>query len=105
MRYFDKDVNMFGGMDMHNLHDKLGTASMAVESNIVYRLLHADDDGGNLAASAYNVIAVCEAIIDTLPEDVTAKAIAEVNKDMLKHKRSKERVKALFDILVGGDAL
>lgn len=105
MRYFDKDVNMFGGMDMHDLHDKLGTASMVVESNIVYRLLHADDDGGNLAASAYNVIAVCEAIIDTLPEDVTAKAIAEVNKDMLESKRSKERVKALLDILVGSDAL
>lgn len=105
MRYFDKGVNMFGGMDMHDLHDKLGTASMVVESNIVYRLLHDDDDGVKLAASAYNAIAVCEAIIDALPDEVVDKAIAEVNKDMVKHKRSKERVKALLDILVGGDAL
>lgn len=105
MRYFDKDVNMFGGMDMHDLHDKLGTASMVVESNIVYRLLHDDDDGVNLAASAYNAIAVCEAIIDALPDEVAAKAIAEVNKDMVEPMRSKERIKALLDIPVGGDAL
>lgn len=105
MRYFDKDVNMFGGMDMHDLHDRLGTASMVVESNIVNKLTHDDDDGVNLAASAYNAIAVCEAIIDALPDEVAAKAIAEVNKDMVEHMRSKERIKALLDILVGGDAL
>lgn len=105
MRYFDKDVNMFDSMDMHALHDRLGVASGVVESNIVYKLLHDDDDGVNLAASAYNAIAVCEAIIDALPDEVAAKAIAEVNKDMVEHKRSKERVKALLDILVGGDAL
>lgn len=105
MRYFDKNVNMFGGMNMHDLHDKLGVASGVVESNIVYKLLHADDDGSSLAASAYNTIAVCEAIIDTLPEEVAAKAIANVNKDMLDFKRSKERIKALLDLLMGGDAL
>ena len=105
MRYFDKDVNMFGGMDMHALHDRLGTASTVVESNIVHKLTHDDNDDFNLAASAYNAIAVCEAIIDALPDEVAAKAIAEVNKDMVENKRSKERIKALLGILVGGDAL
>lgn len=102
MRYFDKNKNIFGCDELHEMHNRIGTACGVVQSNILYKLTHDDDDSVCLAASVYNVIAVCEGLLDKLPDDATAKAFSEVNKDMDEEADDHQKVKALLGILFGG---
>lgn len=104
MKYFED--NIMSGVDMHDLHDNLHKAAGVVESNIVFMLTHGADETRSadvdMCQSAYNTIAICEAIIAKYPEDVAEKALANVRSDMQKLKEWSRELKAVLGILLGG---
>lgn len=104
MKYFEE--NILNGRDMHDLHDDLHKAAGVVESNIVFMLTHDADETRSadvdMCQSAYNTIAICEAIIAKYPEDVAEKALANARSDMQKIEERRDELKAIFGILFGG---
>lgn len=104
MKYFED--NIMSGVGMHDLHDNLHKAAGVVESNIVFMLTHDADETRSadvdMCQSAYNTIAICEAIIAKYPEDVAEKALANVRSDMQKLKEWSRELKAVLGILLGG---
>ena len=104
MKYFER--NIMNGVDLHDLHDYLHKAAGVVESNIVFMLTHDADETRSadvdMCQSAYNTIAICEAIIAKYPEDVVEKALANVRSDMQKIEERRNELKAIFGILFGG---
>lgn len=104
MRYFED--NIMSGVDMHDLHDNLHKAAGVVESNIVFMLTHDADETRSadvdMCQSAYNTIAICEAIIAKYNEDVAEKALANARSDMQKLKERRDELKAVLGILLGG---
>lgn len=104
MKYFEESI--LNGRDMHDLHDDLHKAAGVVESNIVFMLTNDVDETSSyevdICQSAYNAIAVCEAIIAKYPEDVAEKALANARSDMQKIEERRDELKAVFGILFGG---
>lgn len=104
MKYFEESI--LNGRDMHDLHDDLHKAAGVVESNIVFMLTHDADETRSadvdMCQSAYNTIAILEAIIAKYPEDVVEKALANVRSDMQKIEERRDELKAIFGILFGG---
>lgn len=104
MKYFER--NIMNGVDLHDLQDNLHKAAGVVESNIVFMLTHDADETRSadvdMCQSAYNTIAICEAIIAKYPEDVVEKALANVRSDMQKIEERRDELKAIFGILFGG---
>ena len=104
MKYFER--NIMNGVGLHDLHDNLHKAAGVVESNIVFMLTHDADETRSadvdMCQSAYNTIAICEAIIAKYPEDVVEKALANVRSDMQKIEERRDELKAIFGILFGG---
>lgn len=104
MKYFEH--NIMNGVDMHDLHDNLHKAAGVVESNIVFMLTHDADEARSadvdMCQSAYNTIAVCEAIIANYPEDIAEKALANARSGMRKIEERRDELKAIFGILFGG---
>lgn len=103
MKYFEE--NILNGRDMHDLHDDLHKAAGVVESNIVFMLTHDADETRSyevdICQSAYNAIAICEAIISAYPDDVADKALSNTREEMRKIKGRHDELKALLGILVG----
>lgn len=103
MKYFED--NIINWCDLHDLHDHLHDAAGVAESNIVFILTHGHGDGYcsdvNMCQSAYNVIAVCEAIIAAFPEDVAEKALANARSEMLKVKKERSDIGFLLKVLFG----
>ncbi len=104
MRYFEK--NIARGMDLINMHDILMDATNVVASNLFFHEAKGGDnpnDRGNLARSAYNLIGVCEAIIDRVPEDEAARALAECreNLDPDEDESAREAAKMLASLIFG----
>lgn len=104
MKYFKR--NIMNGVDMRDLHDNLHKAAGVVESNIVFMLTHDADETRSadvdMCQSAYNTIAICEAIIAKYPEDVAEKALANARSDMQKIEERRDELKAIFGTLFGG---
>lgn len=79
MKYFDK--NELDGKSLDLLHNSLGKAFNCVSSNLFFHEVHDEADTEHhrttLAKSAYVLIAVCEAIIDRVPEDEAVRALEE----------------------------
>lgn len=104
MKYFEN--NILNGSDMHDLHDNLHKAAGVVESNIVFMLTHDADETRSadvdMCQSAYNTIAICEAIIAKYHEDVANKALANARGDMQRLKERRDEMKAVVIILLGG---
>lgn len=78
MKYFEK--NIASGAELIQLHDLLMKAVSPVSNNLFF---HEARDGETpehretLARSAYNLIGICEAIIDRVPEEEAARALEE----------------------------
>lgn len=78
MKYFEK--NIASGAELIKLHDLLMSAVPPVANNLFF---HEARDGDTpehretLARSAYNLIGICEAIIDRVPEEEAARALEE----------------------------
>lgn len=78
MKYFEK--NIASGTELIQLHDLLTSAVPPVANNLFF---HEARDGETpehrktLARSAYNLIGICEAIIDRVPEEEAARALEE----------------------------
>lgn len=78
MKYFEK--NIASGTELIHLHDLLVSAVPPVANNLFF---HEACDGDTpehretLARSAYNLIGVCEAIIDRVPEEEAERALEE----------------------------
>lgn len=106
MKYFNS--NICCGMDLHDLHDTLHKAAGVVESNILFNLTHKPEELPEaeltLMKSVCNVIAVCEAILDTASDGVAEKAIAEIRNEMAGINADKEAVSALSRLVFGGGA-
>lgn len=119
-RYFDNAF--FNGHDDEDLHHFASRTNGVVLDNLVYRMTNdglGDDEAQTLAASCYESIAVMEAIIDTVPEDVARAAKARVERGHAKLAGKptvrvgaakvdidSELAKALSDLfgaIVGGD--
>lgn len=104
MKYFGR--NIMNGVDMHDLHDNPHKAAGVVESNIVFMLTHDADETRSadvdMCQSAYNTIAICEAIIAKYPDDVAEKALANARSDMQKIEERRDELKAVLGILLGG---
>lgn len=100
-KYFEQ--NKFNGDDFIDLHFVLTRAYSIVASNLFFH--EAKDDLKSpehrlkLARSAFNLIAVCEAIVGLVDEDEREKALAEV-RDEDKPYDSDELFKHLLDILL-----
>lgn len=103
MKYFED--NIMSGVDMHDLHDNLHKAAGVVESNIVFMLTHDADETRSadvdMCQSAYNTIAICEAIIAKYPDEVAEKALANARSEMLKLRKKGDQMSALLAILLG----
>lgn len=119
-RHFDNAL--FNGRDDEELHHFASRTNGVVLDNLVYRMTYGsldDDKAQTLAASCYEAIAVMEAIIDTVPEDVARAAKARVERGHAKLV-DKQTVKVgvatfdsasgianalseLFESLTGGD--
>lgn len=81
MRYFEK--NVVNGAELIILHDPLMSAVSPVASNLFFHEAFDADTPENrqkLAMSAYNLIAVCEAIIDRVPDEEAESALEECRK-------------------------
>lgn len=106
MKYFEH--NIMNGVDMHDLHDNLHKAAGVVESNIVFMLTHDADETETRSAdvdmcqSAYNTVAVCEAIIANYPEDIAEKALANARSGMRKIEERRDELELVVSILLGG---
>lgn len=119
-RHFDNAL--FNGRDDEDLHHLASRTNGVVLDNLVYRMTYGDLDDGKaqtLAASCYEAIAVMEAIIDTVPDDVSRAAKAKVEREHAKlvdkptgkvgvatFDADSELAKALsdfFESLTGGD--
>lgn len=119
-RHFDNAL--FNGRDDEDLHHFASRTNGVVLDNLVYRMTYGsldDDEAQTLAASCYEAIAVMEAIIDTVPEDVARAARAKVERGHAKlvdkptvkvgadtFDADSELAKALSDLfesLTGGD--
>lgn len=119
-RHFDNAF--FNGHDDEDLHHFASRTNGIVLDNLVYRMTNdglGDDEAQTLAASCYESIAVMEAIIDTVPEDVASAAKAKVEREHAKladkptvkvgaatFDADSEFAKALSDLfgaIVGGD--
>lgn len=104
MKYFEN--NILNGSDMHDLYDNLHKAAGVVESNIVFMLTHDADETRSadvdMCQSAYNTIAVCEAIIANYPEDVAEKALANARSGMRKIEERRDELELVVSILLGG---
>ena len=78
MKYFEK--NIANGAELVSLHDLLMSAVSPVASNLFF---HEARDGDTpehrktLARSAYNLIGICEAIIDRAPDEESESALEE----------------------------
>lgn len=100
-KYFEQ--NKFNGDDFIDLHFVLTRAYSIVASNLFFH--EAKDDLKSpehrlkLARSAFNLIAVCEAIVGLVDEDEREKALAEA-KDELRPGDVDELFKHLLDILL-----
>ena len=76
MKYFEK--NIASGTELIHLHDLLVSAVPPVANNLFF---HEACDGDTpehretLARSAYNLIGICEAIIDRVPQDEASRAL------------------------------
>lgn len=84
-RYFDNAF--FNGHDDENLHHFASRTNGIVLDNLVYRMTNDGlglGEAQTLAASCYESIAVMEAIIDTVPEDVARAAKARVEREHAK---------------------
>lgn len=84
-RHFDSEF--FNGRDDEDLHHFASRTNGVVLDNLVYRMTNdglGDDEAQTLAASCYESIAVMEAIIDTVPEDVARAAKARVEREHAK---------------------
>lgn len=103
MKYFED--NIMSGVDMHDLHNNLHKAAGVVESNIVFMLTHDADETRSadvdMCQSAYNTIAICEAIISKYPDEVAEKALANARSEMLKLRNRGDQMSALLAILLG----
>ena len=100
-KYFEQ--NKYAGKDFINLHFVLTQAYSIVASNLFFH--EAKDDLKSpehrlkLARSAFNLIAVCEAIVGLVDEDEREKALAEV-KDDIRPVDHDELFERLLDILL-----
>jgi len=80
-RHFDN--TLFNGRDDEELHHFASMKNGVMLDNLAYRMKYGsldDDEAQTLAASCYEAIAVMEAIIDTVPEDVARAAKAKVER-------------------------
>ena len=103
MRYFEK--NIANGAELVSLHDLLMSAVSPVASNLFF---HEARDGDTpehrktLARSAYNLIGICEAIIDRVPDEEAESALEECrehfayNPEDDARKAAKKIVAAMF---------
>lgn len=100
-KYFEQ--NKYDGNDFIDLHYMLTRAYSVVASNLFFQ--EAKDDLKSqqhrlkLARSAFNLIAVCEAIVGLVDEDEREKALAEA-RDEAKPHDSDELFGRLLDILL-----
>lgn len=100
-KYFER--NKFDGNDFIDLHFVLTRTYSIVASNLFFH--EAKDDLKSpehrlkLAKSAFNLIAICEAIIGLVDEDDREKAFAET-KDDVRPVDEDELCKRLLDILL-----
>ena len=79
MKYFEK--NIASGAELIYLHDMLMEAVSTVANNLFYHEAEEDADTPHhcktLARSAYNLIGICEAIIDQVPDEEAESALEE----------------------------
>lgn len=77
MKYFEK--NIANGAELISLHHLLMEATSTVASNLFYHESERNADTPHhrrlLAESAYNLIGVCEAIIDRIPKEEAESAL------------------------------
>ena len=80
MRYFEE--NMLDGEELRRLHNALADAYNPLACNLFFHQVEDEADTPKhretLARSAYNVIGVCEAILERVPEDERKSALDEV---------------------------
>ena len=83
-KYFDK--NKYEGGDFIDLHFVLTRAYSTVASNLFFHEakddLKSPEHRLNLAKSAFNLIAICEAIIGIVGEDDREMAFAKIKDDV-----------------------
>lgn len=80
------EQNKYAGKDFIDLHFVLTRAYSIVASNLFFHEakdnLESPEHRLKLASSAFNLIAVCEAIVGLVDEDEREKALAEVKDDI-----------------------
>ena len=99
MMYFEK--NLLKDLDAVDLHDQLLTASHVVANNILFNQTHevSERHRWNLAGSALMMIAVCEAIVDTVPEEEAKAEFEDVRKTVSGDEKTDEAARLLAKIL------
>lgn len=100
MKYFEK--NIASGAELIHLHDLLVSAVLPVANNLFF---HEACDGDTpehrqtLARSAYNLIGICEAIIDRVPDEEAESALEECREHFAYNPKDEAR-KAAEKIVV-----
>ena len=104
MKYFEK--NVVSGEDLIDLHECLIRAANVVASNLFFHEAKEGDTPGHretLARSAYNLIGICEAIIDRVPKAGAARALEECRErfDPDDDEPASEAAKMLAALILG----
>lgn len=76
MKYFEK--NIASGAELIHLHQLLMKSVSPLASNLFFheaRDAETPEHRETLARSAYNLIGICEAIIDRVPQDEASRAL------------------------------
>lgn len=103
-KYFEK--NQLDGADLITMHKFIVDASGVVCKNLFFQ--EAEDDGdthlhrSKLAMSCYNLIAICEAIVETYCEDTAPGALEDVrghfSGDRDEYEEALQAVKKIFGL-------
>ena len=79
MKYFQE--NVMSGSELSDLHRTLLKAVSPLASNLFFHATEDEAETPNhreiLAKSAYNLIGICEAVLDRVPEDERERALNE----------------------------
>lgn len=98
--YFEE--NIYEEFDYEGLHNRLGNAAQVVQSNLLFNAVRGgaieEERRVDFAASAYVLIAVCEAVAKLVPEEERQRASSIVKGDICKLS---QLAKEFSDILEG----
>lgn len=78
-KYFEKNIVV--GAELCDMHELLMDSAKVAAANLFFHGVYADDERSekrsrsNIALSCFNVIAVCEAIIETYAKDESGEAL------------------------------